>query len=56
MDVLSFYGNTEIWNVLTVKLDAEMGISGARERLLGSLEVVLSLTESELRSRGVQVP
>jgi hypothetical protein len=55
MDVLSFYGNTEIWNVLTVKLDAEMGISGARERLLQSLEAVFSLTDSELRSRGVLV-
>lgn len=55
MDVRSFYRNTEIWNVLTVKLDAEMGISAARGRLITSLEVVLSLTEAELRSRGIPV-
>lgn len=51
-DLESFYENRDLWNVLTMKLDAEQGISEARGRLLQALETALALTEAELDARG----
>ena len=52
-DFSSLYVDRAFWNALTVKLEIEEGVLEARERLLGSLESALELTQEEIALRGM---
>jgi hypothetical protein len=51
-DASSFYGNRDLWNLLTVRLDMERGILHRQERMRVPLAAALSLTAEELERRG----